>query len=115
MIIDRILDRKDGFGYNAREFYCYCNGLHEHGNNIARAMDAGTNEDIQIAICAYIIDHYGCEYFADIREYINGCNWLEDEAPRNGATITPEQIAAFLAMQNACIHSSTLKKHHHAD
>lgn len=101
MIIDQILDRKDGCGYNAKEFYGYCNGLHEHGNNIARAMDARTNEDVQAAICAYIVDHYGREYFADIREYINGCNWLEDEEPQKGCTFTPEQVAAFIAKKTA--------------
>lgn len=101
MIIDEILNRKDGYGYNAKVFYCYCNGNGEHGNNIARALDAGTNTDVQNAICEYLQECYGLDATEDIREYINGCNWLEDEESQKRCYITPEQIAAFMAMQNA--------------
>lgn len=100
MIIDIILDRKDGYGYNARQFYCYCNGNGEHGNDIARALDAGTNTDVCNAINAYIIEN---GYNTDICDYVSGCNWLEDEDPQRGYKIifTPEEIAAFMASQNA--------------
>ena len=73
MIIDQILDRKDGYGYEPKEFYLYCNGYNEHGNNIARAMDAGTNKDIQRAICEYITDN---GYSSDICDYVNAVYWL---------------------------------------
>lgn len=94
MIIDKILDRKDGYGYDASEFYCYCNGYNEHGNNIARAMGAGTNEDVQAAICAYILS----EYNPKICDYVNSRDWLNDEEPRKKCSYTKEQIEAFFAM-----------------
>ena len=77
MIIDLILDRKDGCGYNAKEFY---NEIMEYstifdgiGDKITFAMDYGTEKDVQKALCNYIIDN---EYNPNICDFINSKNWL---------------------------------------
>ena len=75
MIIDRILDRKDGEPYDAREFY---NDMMLYGGNgidIARAMDGGTNKDVQRELCKYIDDN---DYNHRIKEYINKTRWIDD-------------------------------------
>ena len=77
MIIDLILDRKDGeaFGerYNASQFYrdCVCYG--SIGWDITRAMDYGTEKDVRRELCNYVTDN---EYNPDICKYINSRNWL---------------------------------------
>lgn len=79
MIIDLILDRKDGFGYNARQFYndCmdYCN-IFGFDYGIPRALDCGENEDVQRELCKYIIEN---DYNPAICEYVNSVDWLHDE------------------------------------
>lgn len=77
MIIDLILDRKDGDVYSPREFY---EEVQEYGDvfygiawNIARAMDGGTEEDVKRELCRYVIEH---GYNPQICEYINSVNWL---------------------------------------
>lgn len=78
MIIDLILDRKDGVRYNAREFY---NDVMEYGeiwpdlaNPITRAMDEGEEQDIKNALCDYIKK---AGYSLNICNYINNVNWLQ--------------------------------------
>lgn len=77
MIIDLILDRKDGYDYSVAEFY---NELQEYGTifndiawDIARAMDEGTEEDVKKELCRYVIEQ---GYNPQICEYINSVNWL---------------------------------------
>lgn len=77
MIIDLILDRADGCGYNAKEFY---NDIIEYstifdgiGEKITFAMDYGTEKDVKKALCDYIIDN---EYNPKICDFINSKNWL---------------------------------------
>lgn len=77
MIIDLILDRKDGFGYSPREFY---NDVMEYGREfgemafkIARAMDMGEEEDVKNELCNYVIEQ---DYNPEICDYINNVNWL---------------------------------------
>lgn len=80
MIIDLILDRKDGSPYNAREFYwdvlqyesifdfdCY---------GISRAMDYGTNKDVQNALCKYIREQ---QYNPNICDYVKTQDWLQED------------------------------------
>lgn len=84
MIIDLILDRKDGVKYSAREFYYrvmeyetifkFENSIER---SISRALDYGTNKDVQKALCAYI-DSQG--YNAQIKDYINSVDWIDDYA-----------------------------------
>lgn len=74
MIIDQILDRKDFNDYTPRNFYSYCmEDGPGYGWNIARAMDSGTNKDVQIELCKYI---QGNGYNPQICEYVNSVNWL---------------------------------------
>ena len=82
MIIDRILDRKDGEPYDPREFY-YDMLEYEHtfdfegsGIKISKAMDYGEEEDVKRELCKYIdMMHYS----ADIKDYIKSVNWLEED------------------------------------
>ena len=77
MIIDLILDRKDGFRYSPREFY---DDVMEYGKifgemafKIARAMDMGEEDDVKRKLCNYIIEQ---GYNLEICDYINSVNWL---------------------------------------
>lgn len=61
MIVDRILDRKDGEPYDAKDFYNYC--MEEQrifgyyiGGEITRAMNARNNAQVQAALCKYILE-----------------------------------------------------------
>lgn len=74
MIIDLILDRKDGLEYNAKRFY---NGvISYHNNQIAVALDSGNNKDVQLALCNYI---YNNDYNESICDYINSQIWVNDQ------------------------------------
>jgi hypothetical protein len=71
MVIDLILDRKDGKEYNAKQFY---NSVTEYGfYTIAEALDNGENKDVQKVLCDYITD-YG--YPNKIKDFINNKNWI---------------------------------------
>ena len=93
MIIDLILDRRDneddirdGYDfvrfpngqivsilYDPHKFYTDVVGYGEIGDDIARAMDGGTEEDVKRALCEYI-DSNG--YNPGIKKYINSRDWL---------------------------------------
>lgn len=73
MIIDLILDRKDGQDYNSREFYHEVMKYGDVGHEITRAMDEGEERDVKQALYKYIINN---EYSLDICRYINKVNWL---------------------------------------
>ena len=67
MIVDRILDRKDGEPYDAKDFYNYC--MEEQrifgyyiGGEITRAMNARNNLEQ--------------DYNPDICDYIRSVDWL---------------------------------------
>ena len=79
MIIDLILDRKDGQEYNAKDFY---NEISEYsglfqgtasGVEIAEMLDNGTNKDVQKALCDYITEN---DYNPEIKDFVNSCNWI---------------------------------------
>lgn len=100
MLIDAILDRKDGAGYNPKEFYNYLNGW-ARGiyDDVCRVLDEGSNEDIQRALCEYIVKN---DYNPAICEYINSVDWLVTEgvimvtcqdSEGNGVLIKSEKIA----------------------
>lgn len=78
MIVDRILDRKDGEPYDAKDFYNYC--MEEQrifgyyiGGEITRAMNARNNAQVQAALCKYILEY---DYNPDICDYIRSVDWL---------------------------------------
>lgn len=76
MIIDLILDRKDGQEYNSHEFY-YNVMEYESTLNLNRgisiAMDEGTENDVKKSLCDYVINQ---GYNLKICDYINSVNWL---------------------------------------
>lgn len=77
MIIDLILDRKDGAGYTPRDFYMevmqYGRAFPNLAHPITMAMDAGNEQDVKTALCNYIDE---CDYNPQIKNYINSQNWL---------------------------------------
>ena len=77
MIIDLILDRKDGEEYNTREFYYsvmeYESTLNSN-REISRALDGGNESDIKKSLCDYIIEN---GYNTEICKYVNSVNWVD--------------------------------------
>lgn len=94
MIVDVILDRKEheallASGYTHRqypngelksnlydphEFYMYIMQYGgEWAEQITRAMDSGSEQDVKDALCAYIT---GCDYNPDICDFVRSRNWL---------------------------------------
>ena len=74
MLIDIILDRKDGNEYNPKAMYNYCMGYdYASYQNVTRALDAGSEEDVKRALCAYIVDN---GYNLEILSFIMSLNWL---------------------------------------
>lgn len=76
MIIDLILDRKDGIPYNAKKFYNDCMEYGEISHEITRAMDVGTEENVINELCKYIDEQ---DYNPEIKKYIQSVKWLESE------------------------------------
>jgi hypothetical protein len=75
MIIDCILDRQDSprTPYNPADFYRNLLAYGDVGEDISRAMDSGTEDDVKEALRAYIITN---DYNPAICAYINSQNWL---------------------------------------
>lgn len=73
MIIDLILERKDGEPYNPEQFYRDVSEYGDIGWDIARALDAGTENQVKQALCQYI-DNQG--YSEHIKDFVNSANWL---------------------------------------
>lgn len=74
MVIDLILDRRDGEAYVANNFYDDCIGYENF--EIARAMDCGTEEDVKRVLCSYIDDG---DYNPQIKDFVNSVEWLVDD------------------------------------
>ena len=77
MIIDLILDRKDGKPYDPAAFYRDVAGYGDTWPDIAdpitAAMDYGTDADVKRALCEYV---RAGEYSAKICDYIESVAWL---------------------------------------
>ena len=80
MIIDCILDRKDNETaagidtYNAKEFYLDILAYHTPtSDHITKLMDIGTENDVKVALCRYILTN---GYNATLIDYIVSKNWL---------------------------------------
>lgn len=78
MIIDVILDRKDGaIKYTAathlKAIYDYATDAGM--NDIAAAVDGGTEDDVKAALMCYIST---CGYPLDLLDYIAGVRWTDD-------------------------------------
>lgn len=74
MIIDLILDRRDGQEYNPRQFYAE---VMEYGGRdaerITRAMDADNEQATRVELCLYIIRN---DYPGEICDFIRSVKWL---------------------------------------
>jgi hypothetical protein len=78
MVIDKILDRKEGLiNYKPKQFY---NDIMDYYpifpdiiEPIADALDNGTEKDVKKALCKYILKQ---QYNEDICIYIKSVNWL---------------------------------------
>lgn len=102
MIIDLILDRKDGSLYDVNKAYKYIKEeteLFGLDNDIVEAFEKVDNTLIQQALCKYI-DNQG--YNSEIKDYINSVNWLtidseiEGELPEGVHSITIDELIKVL-------------------
>jgi hypothetical protein len=75
MIIDLILDRKDGATYSPKQFYNQVSEYGEVGFLILMALDDGVESDIKGELCDYIIKN---DYNDDICTFIKNVNWLNN-------------------------------------
>lgn len=74
MVIDLILDRKDGWDtYEPAEFYRECMCYGDVAEKITMAMDYGTEAQVKKALCDYIEQN---GYNQAICDYINSVPWL---------------------------------------
>lgn len=73
MIIDKILDRKDGAEYNPHTFYTYIAQSGDIGGKIADAMDQDNESETRYQLEKYVLEN---EHNTDIIEYINSVKWL---------------------------------------
>ena len=73
MIIDLILDRKDGKPYNPKHFYQEVLHYLPTGEGIAVALDRGEEKDVKATLKEYIRKN---EYNRDICTFIQSVNWL---------------------------------------
>lgn len=76
MIIDLILDRKDGDYYDATSFYNNVIGYEKSsniGNSISKAFKSGKERNVKQALIDYI-DENG--YNNSVKKYIQSVDWL---------------------------------------
>jgi len=73
IIIDLILNRKDGEKYNPKTFYNNVMQYGEIGYNITEAMDSGDEKDVKIALCEYIVKN---GYNKNINYFIINNDWI---------------------------------------
>lgn len=89
MIIDIILDRREGaINYvpatHLKAIYDYATFFHM--NNLAAAVDGGTEDDVKAALMDYVISG-GCNpdihhhNFLDLCLFIKAVRWTEEDAP----------------------------------
>lgn len=62
------------YHYSPRAMYIETLGYEEVGEEITRALDYGTEQDVKKALCNYIDKQW---YNPHIKEYINSVNWLD--------------------------------------
>ena len=102
MVIDYILDRRDGVLYCAKRFYNYVmqeNECFHMFDNLLNAMDEGTEEDVKKALNQYI-DSAG--YNPDIKMFVNRVNWLTDEKDMAEAIEEFEKVNGYFATMTWC-------------
>ena len=78
MIIDLILDRKDGAYYDPVEFgfqVAEYAGIFECAEPILKALENGTEKAVKLALCDYILSN---GYNPEICSYVYSVSWLPD-------------------------------------
>ena len=79
MIIDLILDRKDGAEFDPCEFGCevrdYSEVFPELAGPILEALESKCEQRVKHALCGYVLDE---GYNPEICDYINSVVWLPD-------------------------------------
>lgn len=99
MIIDIILDRREGaINYvpatHLKAIYDYATFFHM--NNLAAAVDGGTEDDVKAALMDYVISG-GCNpdihhhNFLDLCLFIKAARWTEEDAPT--AAVAADKLA----------------------
>jgi hypothetical protein len=73
MIVDLILDRKDGAPYDPDTFHFSVTQYGNVGHDITYAFTHGTSDTVAKRLCEYVIDN---GYNPDICDYINSVSWL---------------------------------------
>ena len=94
MIIDLILDRKNGTHYNAKEFYYNVleyENIFEFPHDISISLDYGNNTDVQKALCKYIDDNNYNAYLIKAPK-----KWLENNFDINGQAAGGMQITGLV-------------------
>ena len=80
MIIDEILDRKDGFTYTTQNFYDYIKEeepMFFEDTPITKALESGDEERVKKELCWYVISQN--YYSVDIIKFIMSVTWLEED------------------------------------
>lgn len=107
MLIDEILDRKadreDGiYNYDPKKLYNYLIDSIPHSyHDVARAMDEGTNADVQAKMCEYIDLE---EYNPDIKDFVNSVDWLTSDPQKPKQEIFQE-IRAYKSREDMFAHN----------
>ena len=87
MVIDMILDRKEGSKYSPFDFYRYalaeCD-IFDMFDGLTKAMVSGTEDDVKRELKKYIIEQ---GYNPEICNYIDSVPWLEPTDETYGRTI----------------------------
>ena len=109
MIIDLILDRKDGHEYSARAFYSEV-VAHSASNptdsaTIATAFRLGKEKMVRFALCNYIRNN---GYNEEICEYINSVEWLDKS--RDVTLDEDERDALSYAILDSISHLAKLRE-----
>ena len=89
MIIDLILDRKDGVEYDPHKFFgMICEYEDNFGwtdHKISNAMESGNEQDVKRELCSYVINN---GYNPEICNYINSVSWLTKPNSKYHANFT---------------------------
>lgn len=77
MIIDLIVDRQYGEGYNPKKFYnevMECNSIFDNSfDYILKAMDTKNEDNVKRALCKYIIEQ---DYNLELMHFILSTTWI---------------------------------------
>lgn len=75
MLIDQILDRRDGCRYSAKELYYYCmESINPHCQAVSAALDSNDDEAVKRALISYLL--YGL-YPLDIINFVLSVKWTD--------------------------------------